>query len=337
MSRVQALGSDSLLQIANLEVHKRSKGATVPVLRDVNLHLLPGESLGIVGESGSGKSMMLRAIMRQLPDTFESQGSILFEGNDLSLLSRRELANIRSKKIGMIYQDPRAHINPMWKISDFLTEGVISSKLLSRREALKRAEELLLEVGIRDPKRRLSQYPSQLSGGLLQRVMIVAALMPEPTLLLADEPTTALDVTVQAEVMSIFRDITQRHQVGLILITHDLDLAAATTDKLAVMYAGEILESGDSTRVVAAPKHPYTDALLAAKPDIQIKQLPKPIPGRPATAAEAGDACIFADRCAFVRDECREHAPLLAKTPDGGMTACMRYESIEPLLRRGSL
>ena len=321
----------SLLSVSQLEVTSTSRGVRAPILRGVSFDLKPGESLGIVGESGSGKSMTIRAITRQLPTPLVASGEVRLLGDDVLKMTGRELARMRSSQLGIIHQDPRAYINPMWTIGNFLIEGVLASKLMSRVEAVKTAEGLLLEVGINDPELRMRQYPHELSGGLLQRVMIVSALMTNPRLLLADEPTTALDVTVQAEVMSIFADVTKRHGVGLVFVTHDLDLAAAATDNIAVMYAGRIVEYGPSARVIGRPSHPYTAGLLAARPDIKRKSLPVPIPGQAISAQLAASigGCSFAERCSFSKSSCFTTDPQLRVSSGGSQSACLRADDFE--------
>lgn len=334
MSGSASIGTP-LLSIRDLHVDYRSGRERVEILRGVDLDVSAGEAVGVVGESGSGKSMTLRAVMRQLPAGFDSSGSLTFRGEEISGMKPKRLSQFRAGEVGMIYQDPRAHINPLWTVGDFLTESVVASRRYSRIQAQARAKALLEEVGFRDPSRQMRQYPSQLSGGLLQRVMIVAALMPEPALLLADEPTTALDVTVQAEVMSIFMEMIRVHRVGLVFVTHDLDLAAATTDRMAVVYAGRVVESGPSAVVTNRPAHPYTSALLAARPSIHRRELPVAIPGSPMHAAAAvADACSFASRCGFARPECVMHEPGLRHVDLNVASACRRTEEIRSELER---
>ncbi|WP_341996679.1 ABC transporter ATP-binding protein [Microbacterium sp. LWH7-1.2] len=327
-----ARGAESLLSVRDLRVEMRAKGNTTPILRGVNIDVKPGEALGIVGESGSGKSMTMRAIMRQLPAGMVASGRADFRNQSIFEMDRRQLVDFRARRVAMIHQDPRAHINPLWTVGDFLVEAVVATRAMPRRAATARALELLAEVGVQDPARRMSQYPSQLSGGLLQRVMIVAALMTEPQLILADEPTTALDVTVQAEVMSIFADITKTHGVGLVFITHDLDLAAAATDRIAVMYAGRIVEEGPSERVTEHPRHPYTAALLSSRPSAKVRRLPLSIPGVPASAATAGHGCAFADRCAFTISSCYATDPPLTEAATQQVSACIRSHELSPAI-----
>ena len=301
------------------------------VIHDVSLTIAAGESLGVVGESGSGKSMTARAVMRLLPKGAQVNGRLEFEGREIGKMSGRELAEYRASAVAMIYQDPRAHTNPLRTIGDFLVEGVTSSGRMRRTDAEDLARQLLQDVGLKDPGHRMRQYPHQLSGGLLQRVMIVMALMTSPRLVLADEPTTALDVTVQSEVMAILAEqIDQRH-CGLMFITHDLDLAAAVTDRLAVMYAGVIVESGRSTDLTEAPRHPYTAGLLASRPRQDRVERPHPIPGRPLSAFEVGGGCVFASRCPFADELCRVERPK-PRQIGGSTVACHHVESIGSVL-----
>jgi oligopeptide/dipeptide ABC transporter ATP-binding protein len=242
-------------------------------------------------------------------------------------MSKRELARYRSTDVGMIHQDPRAHTNPLRTIGDFLVEGVVATGRMNRSEAVDRACGLLGEMGIPDARRRLSQYPHQLSGGLLQRVMIAMALLHEPALVFADEPTTALDVTVQSEVMAILAEQIEERGVGMLFVTHDLDLAAAVTDHLVVMYAGTVVESGPSSTLYETPRHPYTAALLASRPSTtQVRRLLS-IPGRPAAAHEVGAGCVFAARCPFADDQCRSERPH-PRVLGGSTVACHRAEQV---------
>lgn len=319
-----------LLAVENLRVNLRSpRRGSQPrtVIHDVSMTIAPGESLGVVGESGSGKSMTTRAIMRLLPTGATASGRLEFDGRDVLGMSRRELATYRASQVGMIYQDPRAHTNPLRTIGDFLVEGVISTGQMRRKDAEDLACDLLRQVGVADGGRRMRQYPHQLSGGLLQRVMIVMALMSSPRLVLADEPTTALDVTIQSEVMAILGEqIADRH-CGLMFITHDLDLAAAVTDSLAVMYAGVIVETGPSSKLYASPRHPYTAGLLASRPHSERVERPTAIPGRPLSAFEAGAGCVFASRCPFAIQRCQEERPVLVEV-DGRSVACHRVDEL---------
>jgi oligopeptide/dipeptide ABC transporter ATP-binding protein len=289
-----------LLEVSNLRVELIVEGRLQPVIHDLSLEIRAGDAVGLVGESGSGKTMTSRAIARLLPPGATVGGDIVFDGQPVLSMSPSQLRRYRTRGIAMIFQDPRAHTNPVRRIGDFLTEALVTTMDVPKDEARRRAVATLAEVGIDDGERRLRQYPHELSGGMLQRVMIAAALLAEPKLLLADEPTTALDVTTQAEVMGILDDLRRERGVAVLFITHDLELAAAVCDRTCVMYAGEIVEQQPSSTLNADPLHPYTAALLAARPrlDAPDERLPA-IPGRPRSAFEVGDGCAFADRCPY--------------------------------------
>jgi oligopeptide/dipeptide ABC transporter ATP-binding protein len=313
-----------LLEVDGLTVRLAVEGERRPVLRDVSFTMRPGEALGLVGESGSGKSMTARAIDRLLPRGAEVSGQIRFGGQPVGSLSGSALRRFRGE-VAMIFQDPRAHINPVRRIGDFMTEALRTTGSVPVREASSRAVDMLGQVGIEDGERRLRQYPHELSGGMLQRVMIATALLTRPRLLLADEPTTALDVTTQAEVMAILDELRREFGLAMLFITHDLELAAAICDRTAVMYAGQIVEIRSSALLHEDPLHPYTAALAAARPDItQTAHRLHAIPGRPLSAFEAPpDECAFAARCGYAQDACRAAAPPALEL-DGGLSRCLR-------------
>ena len=313
------MSGPALLEVSGLTVRLPAGN----VLRDVSLSIGPGEALGLVGESGSGKSMTAKAIARLLPPGARAEGTVSFDHRNVADFSAADLRRYRSE-VAMIFQDPRAHINPVRRIGDFMTEA-LRSQGVPAREAARRACDMLDQVGIADAGRRLRQYPHELSGGMLQRVMIGAALLTSPRLLLADEPTTALDVTTQAEVMAILDELRRTRGLSLLFITHDLELAAAICDQTAVMYAGQIVEVRSSDRLHDDPLHPYTAALTAARPDIdRTRTRLRTIPGRPLSAFEApSSGCAFSARCPHAADACRSSAVPLAEL-DGGLTRCVR-------------
>jgi oligopeptide/dipeptide ABC transporter ATP-binding protein len=320
----------ALLTVDHLQVDLRMRRELRRVIHDVSLTVAPGESLGIVGESGSGKSMTVRSIVRILPERAVVKGEVTFAGKSILSMSPAELRNFRANEVGMIYQDPRAHVNPLRTIGDFLTEGLRLTAGVSRDDATRRAVSLLKAVGIDNAGERLRQYPHQLSGGLLQRVMIASALLTEPRLLIADEPTTALDVTTQEEVMAILDELRQERGLALIFITHNLDLAAAVTDQLAVMYAGVVVEKGPSSELQHAAQHPYTVGLLSSRPSIVKTDRLQAIPGRPVSAFEAGEGCVFSSRCPFAQERCEQVRPEL-RTLGEWTVACHRAEEVESL------
>ncbi len=333
VSPAQAGPGGPLLDVDGLTVRLPIEGIHRAVLRDVSFSLRPGEAFGLVGESGSGKSMTARAIGRLLPGGAEVTGSIRFDGREVSDLTGTGLRQYRGQ-VAMIFQDPRAHTNPVRRIGDFMTEALRTNLSVPAAEANARAVDMLTQVGIADGERRLRQYPHQLSGGMLQRVMIAAALLTRPRLLLADEPTTALDVTTQAEVMAILGDLRGEFGLTMLFITHDLELAAAICDRTAVMYAGQIVEVRRSSLLHDDPLHPYTAALAGARPDIaQTGHRLRAIPGRPLSAFEAPlDACAFAPRCPHARDACLAAVPALVAT-GGGLSRCVRAQELRGTLR----
>jgi len=317
----------ALLDLDHLRVDLPVEGRLQAVLHDISLVLAEGEALGLVGESGSGKSMTARAIARILPPGAVTGGSIRFDGRDLATLRGAALRRHRSD-VAMVFQDPRAHINPVRRIGDFMTEALRTNGGVSQGEARRRSVELLDQVGIEDGERRLRQYPHELSGGMLQRVMIAAALLTKPRLLLADEPTTALDVTTQSEVMAILDGLRRDMGLALLFITHDLELAGAVCDRTTVMYAGQIVETRAAALLEDDPLHPYSAALVQSRPRIDATaQRLTAIPGRPLSAFEAPPGCAFASRCPHVIEACRAARPDLLEL-DGGVSRCLRAREL---------
>jgi oligopeptide/dipeptide ABC transporter ATP-binding protein len=319
--------SGKLLEVENLSVWLPVDGRQRPILTDVSLSLDPGQALGIVGESGSGKSMTARTIARLLPPRAEVTGSVMFDGADVQTLRSRALRQFRWE-VAIIFQDPRAHINPLRRVGDFMTEAVLARGDVDKAGAWRRAGELLDDMGISDPVRRLRQYPHELSGGMLQRVMIASTLMTEPRLILADEPTTALDVTTQEEVVAILDELRRERGVALIFITHDLDLAAAICERTAVFYAGEIVDVQPSATLHDDPLHPYMAGLAAARPDINSSASRlQVIQGNPVAAYEAPTGCRFATRCPYVEDRCRS-GPIAVEAVASGLSRCVRAHEL---------
>lgn len=262
----------TLLDIKNLELDAVGPHSDRRILHKVCLTVAEGESLGLVGESGSGKSMTARSVMRLLPSTVTLNGSIDFDGQSVLDMDKDALRRFRSREVAMIFQDPRAHINPMRSIGDFLVEGLVTTQGVRRRDAVRKMTSLLDEVGVPDPSRRMRQRPHELSGGTLQRVMIAAALAIEPRLILADEPTTALDVTTQEEVMAILDELRRVRGLSMLFITHDLDLAAAVCDRLAVMKDGRVVEELVTPDIREQASAPYTKKLLAAHVEFEPRR-----------------------------------------------------------------
>ncbi|RSS59690.1 ABC transporter ATP-binding protein [Streptomyces sp. WAC01280] len=283
-------------------------GTARPVLDGVDLHVAAGETVALVGESGSGKTLTSRSALNLLPPGAVVEGAVRVRGEDVLTMDTDQLRALRTSAVAMIFQDPRAALNPLRRIGDFLTESVTLTGTMSRADATARAAELLRAVGLDDAV--LRKYPGQVSGGMLQRVMIAAALMGDPALLLADEPTTALDVTTQAEVVALLAELRERFGTGLLFVTHDLDLAAAISDRVYVMYAGRIAESGPAEALFARPRHPYTAALLASTPRLEAPQgRLAAIDGQPPDLRQELPGCPFAARCHLATEICARQAP----------------------------
>jgi oligopeptide/dipeptide ABC transporter ATP-binding protein len=316
----------ALLDVRQLTVHLEIDGELRAVVRDLSFSIEAGAALGLVGESGAGKSMTARALARLLPPGAITSGTASVAGQDMLALRRAALRDARSR-IAFVFQDPRAHINPVRRIGDFMTEQMRSAKL-DRATATRRAVEQLRAVGIEDGERRLGQFPHELSGGLLQRVMIATVLLAEPDVILADEPTTALDVTTQSEVMAILDELRRERGVAMLFITHDLDLAAAVCDHTAVMYAGQIVELQPSASLHLEPLHPYTAGLTAARPSLvqTARRLPV-IPGRAISAWEVQSGCAFAHRCQHCQPRCMAAVPALEQL-GAGEVRCVRAREL---------
>ncbi|PJM91820.1 ABC transporter ATP-binding protein [Streptomyces sp. CB01373] len=316
----------SLLEIDNLSVRLPEGRAARPILDGVSLRVEAGETVGLVGESGSGKSVACRSVLGLLPETARTDGEVRVAGRDVLTLDRNGLTELRTRQVSMIFQDPRASVNPMRRVGDFLTEQMRAVGVPSAA-ATSQAEELLAAVGIRDPRDALRRYPHQFSGGMLQRVVIAAALASRPSLLVADEPTTALDVTTQAEVIAILTGLQAERGTGLLFVTHDLELASAICDRVYVMYAGRIVETQAAGDLFERPRHPYTAGLLACTPRIEPDAAPpRPIPGRPVSLAESPAGCAFAARCAHAQERCSVDKPVLRQYGGEGLAACLRAE-----------
>jgi peptide/nickel transport system ATP-binding protein len=325
-----------LLRLDSVTTELRSDGLPVAlrVVDDVSFELARGEVIGLVGESGSGKSMTARTILRLLPKGATTHGSIRLDDTELLGLRNRALRETRARRIGVIFQDPRAHVDPLWTIGDYLSEGLRVHLRLGRAKASRIALELLADVGIDDGERVLRSYPHQLSGGMLQRVMIAAAIAMDPDLIIADEPTTALDVTIQREIISIFDQLRRQRELAMIFISHDLDLAAVLCNRILVMYAGRIVEEQPTDDLFADPLHPYSAALLNARPriDSRLDRLTV-IPGRPADPRDAPTGCPFHPRCNFAEQQCVGTRPPLRWTSPQAATACLRSEELRGRLR----
>jgi peptide/nickel transport system ATP-binding protein len=308
-----------LLEISDLKTEIRLKHSTVHAVDGVSLHVDPGETLGIVGESGCGKTMTALSIMNLLPTGGSiTAGSITLDGLDISKLAPHDIRRIRGNDIGMIFQDPLTSLNPTITVGNQIAEAVRLHRDVTREQAMDRAVEVLDLVGLPRARERVGEYPHQFSGGMRQRVMIAMALACEPKLLIADEPTTALDVTIQKQILELIDDLRLRLQMSVILVTHDLGVIAGRADRVAVMYAGKIVETTDTASLFGNARHPYTEALFHALPDqaAETKERLYSIPGIPPDLSHPPSGCRFAARCRYATDKCREQEPLLlGETP----------------------
>jgi peptide/nickel transport system ATP-binding protein len=293
------------------------------IVDGVSFDLGHGEILGLVGESGSGKTMACRAVMRLLPSaSLRVAGEVIFGARDLVRLSEEEMRRVRGRGLGMIFQDPASHLDPVMRIGDQIGEGLRLDGGRSRREARAAAVDLLRQVGIPDPSRRVDDYPHQFSGGMRQRAMIAVALACRPSILFADEPTTALDVTVQAQVLRLLKEIRDRTGLAIVLISHDLGVIAQTCDRIAVMYAGRICESGTAADVLRRPVHPYTAGLIACQPAAGGTGLLATIPGQPPSIDAMPSGCRFHPRCRHRVQACASAQPAMRSFHSGTAAAC---------------
>ncbi|MFJ2032919.1 ABC transporter ATP-binding protein [Streptosporangium sp. NPDC087985] len=317
-----------VLELDDIRLALPHRGGDRTLLRGVSLSVAPGEALGLVGESGSGKSMTLRTVLRTEPRGARVTGRVTLDGQDVRGLGASALRRLRADTLAMISQNPRAALNPVLRVSQFLVEGLCDARGESREVATRRARDLLAQVGIADVDRCMDSYPHQLSGGMLQRVVIAAAVAGSPRLLLADEPTTALDVTTQSEVMAILDEQRRERGMAMLFVTHDLELASAVCDRIAVLYAGEIVEIATPDQLHSAPRHPYTRLLLDSRPSLTARTPVLPvIPGRPVAAYEVGDGCAFAARCPWSAPQCADGEVTLAHHADRAVR-CRRSDDL---------
>ncbi|MCE7482020.1 ABC transporter ATP-binding protein [Microbacterium profundi] len=322
--------TENLIEIEDLTIGIQRGNRQVRIAEHVDLIIGNGERVGLVGESGAGKSMVLRAIAGLLPRGVEVlSGSIRYDGKDLLALKPAHRLRLMGPEIAMVFQEPMTALNPLMRVGDQIAEGSIRYKGMSRRAARARAIELMSHVGIPDPKRRAEAYPHELSGGLRQRVMIAMAVSLKPRLLLCDEPTTALDVTVQHQVLRLLEELCDEVGAALLFVTHDLAVINQTCSRLAVMYAGHVIETGSTGEVLHDPRHPYTRGLLESAPDFDLpeRQLVA-IPGFAPNLAERAPGCAFAPRCRDALESCRASDPTLHATADGRMSACFRADEL---------
>ena len=314
-----------LLECADLSVRFNTRDGVVHAVNDMNFAVDHGECLGIVGESGSGKSQCFLSIMGLLPRNGSATGSVKFDREEILNAPRRVMDRLRGESIAMIFQDAMAGLTPFMRIGDQLSEALVEHRGMSAADARRRLLEVLEIVQFPQPKRRLKMYPHELSGGMRQRVMIALALLCRPKLIIADEPTTALDITIQAQILEFLGGLKRRTDTSIVMITHDFGVAAELCDRVIVMYAGRIVESGAIEDIFMRPQHPYTQALLRATPRLEADpnvDLPL-IPGRPPSARQLPPGCAFADRCVQVEERCRQQHPELRNIFSEHLAACL--------------
>ncbi|NLW40021.1 MAG: ABC transporter ATP-binding protein [Tissierellia bacterium] len=321
--------SDNILEIKDLVVHYITDEGVVEAVNGLNMTLKRGETLGLVGETGAGKTTTALSILRLVPNPPGKiiSGEIHFDGENLLELSEEEMRSIRGNKISMIFQDPMTSLNPVMTVGEQIAEGIEIHQGLSTDEAMEKAHEMLELVGI--PRERAIDYPHQFSGGMKQRVVIAIALACNPSLLIADEPTTALDVTIQAQVLELMRNLREEFNTAMILITHDLGIVAETCDKVAVMYAGEVIEYATLEQLFENPKHPYTIGLFGSIPSLEhdVERL-KPIKGLMPDPTNLPSGCPFHPRCSHAQDICKERKPIVTNIEEGHMVKCLIYEGV---------
>jgi oligopeptide transport system ATP-binding protein len=323
-----------LLEVRGLTTRFTTHNGVVKAVEDVSFHVMPGETLGVVGESGSGKSITGLSIMRLIPNPPGKivAGEVLLDGVDLLKVSDAEIRKVRGGRIAMIFQDPMTSLNPVLTVRRQITESMELHLGLSKEAANERAVELLKLVGIPNPEIRVNQYPHQFSGGMRQRVMIAMALSCNPQLIIADEPTTALDVTIQAQILDLIRALQGSHRTGVILITHSMGVVAGMADRVQVMYAGSVVETATTDEIFANPRHPYTVGLMRSIPrlDARTKEKLDPIRGVPPDLIDLPDACPFMPRCDWAREACGRKRPPLQEAAPGHLSACWFWEEVSP-------
>lgn len=319
------MNKEVILSVKDLRINFRAYGGLVQAVRGIDFNLHRGETLAIVGESGSGKSVSIKAIMGILANNaIIESGEILYDGMDLTKVHEDEFHRIRGKRIGLIFQDPLSALNPIMKIGHQITEVLRLNDKMNKHDARAKALELMKAVGIPDAERRFEQYPFQFSGGMRQRIIIAIALACDPKLIIADEPTTALDVTIQAQVLELISNLKDEIDSSIIMITHDLGVVASICDRIAIMYGGKIVEQGTTDEIFYDPKHPYTKGLLSCisnPEELERKEL-HPIPGSPPDLLNIADNCPFADRCENAMKVCKMAMPEMKQFSDTHICSC---------------
>ena len=313
-----------ILEVRNLHTSFTTDKGEVRAVNGVNFKLFPGTTLGIVGESGSGKSVTAYSIMRILEQNGHiTEGQVLYRGEDITKYSEKQMADFRGKKCSMIFQDPMTSLNPVYTVGNQIREAILTHKQVSREAAYQKSLEMLKLVGINDAERRIRQYPHELSGGMRQRVMIAMALVSDPDILIADEPTTALDVTIQAQILELMQDLQKKLKMAIIIVTHDLGVIAQMADEIVVMYGGRICERGTADDIFYRPCHEYTKGLLRSIPRVDnMKEKLVPIGGNPINLLNMPKGCAFCARCDEAMKICLTDVPPELRMPDGHFASC---------------
>ena len=336
---MKILSKEKLIDVSNLKTHFFTEEGVVKAVDGVDFEIYPGETIGIVGESGCGKSVTSLSIMRlvESPPGRIVDGSIMFEGEDIVKKKQKEMRKIRGNDISMIFQEPMTSLNPVYTVGDQISEAILLHKNVNKKEARKQAVDMLRKVGIPLPEQRVDEYPHQLSGGMRQRVMIAMALSCDPKLLIADEPTTALDVTIQAQILDLMNDLKQRFGMAIMMITHDLGVIAEVADRIAVMYAGKVMEYTDAVSLFKDPKHPYTWGLMHSIPrlDKSVEKL-YAIPGMVPSPLDFPEGCKYNTRCELADEKCKAEEPPLEEVEEGHQSRCWHVDKLEELKKEQS-
>jgi oligopeptide/dipeptide ABC transporter ATP-binding protein len=320
---------DSLLEIRDLKTYFFTEAGVVKAVENATVNVKSKETVGLVGESGSGKTVTALSALRIIPRPGRIVGgSIKFEGTDVLAMSDEEMRKLRGPKMAMVFQDPSSSLNPLYTVEKQLSDILTLHRNLTKKEASERAQYLLELVGIPEPHTRLKAFPHELSGGMKQRIAIARALSCEPTLLFADEPTTNLDVTVQAQVLELMKKLQRDLGMSMVMITHDMGIIADMTERVTIMYAGKVMEAADTKTIFHDPRHPYTEALLAAVPRVDQRKILEVIPGNIPNLIEPPSGCVFHPRCKYAKQICTDAVPSLEEAEKGRLVACVRWKEL---------
>ena len=322
--------TQKLLEISDLRTYFFTEAGVVKAVDGVSVDVDNGETIGLVGESGSGKSVTAQSVLRIVPSPGKIVGGFIkFEGQDLLAKTEEEMRKLRGRKMAVVFQDPTTSLNPVYTVGKQLTDIISPHRNLTKREAQKSALHILELVGIPEPEKRLKAYPHELSGGMKQRVAIARALSCEPKLLFADEPTTNLDVTIQAQVLDLLRQLQKELGMTMVMITHDMGIIADMTRRVTVLYAGRVMEAADTVTLFTVPKHPYTEALLKAVPSVSQTRTLEVIPGNIPNLIEPPSGCVFHPRCKYAKEICMKEVPSIEKASEGHCVACHRWRELK--------